>query len=257
MRVCVLASSSSGNVTLVDSGRTKVLVDAGLSGGMIERLLDRVGVDPGSLEAILVSHEHRDHVKGVGVLARRYRIPVYFNSDTFDAAREIVGNLPSFSLFETGRPFYLGDLLVETFHQPHDAADPVGFVLAAGRARVGVATDLGKVTGLVKEKLASCQVAVLESNHDEKMLINGPYSWSLKQRIKSERGHLSNRNAGRALVEIIPRGVRHVFLAHLSRENNKPDLAFSTVKGLLDRAGINSVDLLLTHPEDPSKVVEI
>jgi phosphoribosyl 1,2-cyclic phosphodiesterase len=257
MRLCVLASSSSGNSTLVEAGGVRVLIDAGLPGSRISKLLASVGVEADSLEAIVVSHEHRDHITGVGVLARRFGLPVYINAPTYDRGRQIMGELPHYSIFENGRPFRLGDLEIEPFSQPHDAADPVGFVCRSGSVSVGLAMDLGKVTGLVQSKLAGCRAVILESNHDEGMLMNGPYSWPLKQRIRSDRGHLSNAGAARTLLKLIPDGTRHVLLGHISKENNQPDLALATAREVLTGAGLNWADLHLTYPDRPSRVIEI
>lgn len=257
IKICVLASSSSGNATLVETDEVKFLIDAGLPGTRIVKLLSQVGVEAESLEAIVVSHEHRDHISGVGVLSRRFRLPVYINAATYDRARTVFGPIPGYSLFESGRPFVLGDVEVEPFHLPHDAADPMGFVCRQGDVSVGLAMDLGKVTGLVLEKLRGCRAVVIESNHDEEMLLNGPYSWPLKQRIKSARGHLSNKNAARALLKLVPDGTRSIVLGHLSQENNDPDLALATVKNTLSDAGLLWADIHLTFPDRPGRVVEI
>jgi phosphoribosyl 1,2-cyclic phosphodiesterase len=235
LAVCVLASGSKGNAIFISSGDTSLLIDAGLSGIEIERRLRSRGIDPKSLNAILVSHEHSDHIQGVGVLSRRYKLPVYINSKTRMAAVSQLGNLYESKAFVCGSIFTINDLPIHPFSISHDATDPCGFTVNQNGTKIGVATDLGIVTSMVKEHLKGCTLLILEANHDEKMLINGPYPWPVKQRIKSRTGHLSNAASKTLLNELQHDGLKHVMLAHLSETNNTPQKAVNEVGRALTR----------------------
>lgn len=228
LSVCVLASGSKGNAIYISDGVSAVLVDAGLSGKAIELRMRERGLDPTALKAIIVSHEHADHVQGVGVLSRRYRLPVYIAQGTLEAAPQ-VGRLHETHFFECGCDFSIGGLRIHPFSISHDAADPAGFTFQYRCAKIGIATDLGIATAMVKEHLKECALLVLEANHDPDMLISGPYPWPLKQRIRSRSGHLSNEESKTLLVEIQHDALKHVVLAHLSETNNTPDTAYQTV----------------------------
>jgi len=233
--VCILASGSKGNAIFISSGDTSLLIDAGLSGIEIERRLRSRGLDPKDLNAILVSHEHSDHIQGVGVLSRRYKLPVYINSKTREAAVSQLGNLHDFKKFECGSMFSINDLSIHPFSISHDAEDPCGFTVNQNGTKVGIATDLGIATSMVKEHLKGCTLLILEANHDEQMLINGPYPWPVKQRVKSRTGHLSNAATKTLLNELQHDGLRHVMLAHLSETNNTPQKAVNEVARALTR----------------------
>ncbi len=235
LAVCILASGSKGNAIFISSGDTSLLIDAGLSGIEIERRLTSRGLDPKSLDAILVSHEHSDHIQGVGVLSRRYKLPVYINSKTQKAAVSQLGKLYDFKRFECGSMFTINDLSIHPFSISHDAKDPCGFTVNQNGTKIGIATDLGIATAMVKAHLKGCTLLILEANHDEKMLINGPYPWPVKQRIKSRTGHLSNEASKTLLKELQHEGLKHVMLAHLSETNNTPQKAFSDVGRALTR----------------------
>ncbi|MBT8340037.1 MAG: MBL fold metallo-hydrolase [Desulfatitalea sp.] len=233
LRLCVLASGSKGNAIYVSDGRTALLVDAGLSGIEIERRMAAVGLQPSALTAIVVSHEHSDHVRGVGVLSRRYQLPVYMSAATAQACGSKLGRLHAMHPFVIGKRFTIDDLVLHPFATSHDAEDPAGFTIAQNGRKIGIATDLGIATGMIKEHLKSCELLVLEANHDPVMLIDGPYPWPLKQRIQSRSGHLSNQDSGDLLADIHHDGLRHVVLAHLSETNNTPQIALQTVKKAL------------------------
>jgi len=233
--VCILASGSKGNAIFISSGDTSLLIDAGLSGIEIERRLRSRGLDPKDLNAILVSHEHSDHIQGVGVLSRRYKLPVYINSKTQKAAVSQLGNLHDFKQFECGSMFTINDLSIHPFSISHDALDPCGFTVNQNGTKIGIATDLGIATSMVKEHLKGCTLLILEANHDEQMLINGPYPWPVKQRIKSRTGHLSNEASKTLLNELQHDGLQHVMLAHLSETNNTPQKAVNEVGRALTR----------------------
>lgn len=236
--VCVLASGSRGNSTYITDGSTSILVDAGLSGAEIERRLTSKGISPDSLDAILISHEHSDHIHGAGVLSRRYNIPVYINPKTREASSSRIGTLDLISYFECGSLFNIKTLTVHPFSISHDAIDPSGFTISKNGIKIGMATDLGIATSLVKEHLKDCDLLIIEANHDSDMLINGPYPWHLKQRVKSRTGHLSNLDAKELLQEIIHPGLKHVILAHLSQKNNMPQKAEDEMVSLLPTSNI-------------------
>ena len=235
LAVCILASGSKGNAIFISSGDTSLLIDAGLSGIEIERRLRSRGLDPQDLNAILVSHEHSDHIQGVGVLSRRYKLPIYINSKTRKAASPQLGNLYDFNKFECGSMFTINDLFIHPFSISHDAKDPCGFTVNQNGTKIGIATDLGIATSMVKEHLKGCALLILEANHDEDMLINGPYPWPVKQRIKSRTGHLSNEASKTLLNELQHDGLKHVILAHLSDTNNTPQKAVNEVGRALTR----------------------
>jgi phosphoribosyl 1,2-cyclic phosphodiesterase len=234
--VCVLASGSKGNAIYVSDGRTALLVDVGLSGKEIERRMGAAGLSIEQLGAILVSHEHDDHVRGVGVLSRRYHLPVYISPRTLKAADARLGRLHAVCSFEIGRTFAINELAIHPFATAHDAEDPAGFTISQKGRKIGIATDLGTATGMVKEHLKSCALLILEANHDLGMLIEGPYPWPLKQRIKSRNGHLSNEDSGSLLAEICHEGLCHVVLAHLSETNNTPQKALGAIEKALGSA---------------------
>ncbi len=226
MKFCVLGSGSKGNATYLESGGTSILIDAGMSGKELDKRLSAIGVELSAIDAILVTHEHNDHIQGVGILSRRACIPVYANSATFSAAARIVNRLFSYNEFETGGTFYFRNLEIHPFSISHDTEDPVGFRISDGEVSFGYCTDTGKVSRLMLHRLASCQALVLESNHDIEMLQNGTYPPYLKQRIRSSHGHLDNTQTAVFLKELVHEKLQHVVLAHLSEENNHPEIAF-------------------------------
>ena len=239
MNVCCLGSGSAGNAMLVEVEGTRILVDAGFSARDLEHRLDSVGVTAESLDAVLITHDHGDHTRGVGVFARRHGTPVYLTERTLDACRGLFRGEERTIHYEVARPFLLGGLRVEPFLTVHDAADPVGVALVdvATGARLGIATDLGRPSAGVHHALSGCDFLVLEANHDEVMLRVGPYPWSVKARIASSHGHLSNHAAGRFATALLHPRLAGVLLAHLSVECNDPELARDVVGGALEKAG--------------------
>lgn len=258
MRLCVLGSGSTGNCMVVGCGGTHMLVDAGLSGKETVRRLAEVGTDPARLSAICVTHEHDDHTAGLGVLHRRFGLALYGNSGTIEALRRSTkhGDL-SWNVFQTGTPFTVGELTVEPFSVPHDAYDPVGFVVRNGPVSVGIVTDMGTATGLIRERLRGCRALVLESNHDTGLLRDADRPWSLKQRIAGRQGHLSNEQTGTLLAEIAGPHLEAVLLAHLSSDCNRPDLAVETVRQALAEHGHPYVVVKASYPDRPGDVVEV
>ena len=238
---CPLFSGSSGNSLYIAAGNTRILIDAGLSGRTVCDALNSIGVLPETLNGILVTHEHSDHVKGVGILSRKYHLPVYANARTWAAMERQVGAVaPSLRReFETDESFYIGDLSVMPFGIPHDAADPVGYRVYSGACSVATATDMGYFSRKALDALSGVDMLVLESNHDIDMLRgNDRYSQALKARILGRYGHLSNSACAEALWMLYQTGVRHVVLGHLSHENNTPELAMQTVCEAMQAHGL-------------------
>ena len=233
MRVCLLASGSKGNAIYIESCGSRLLIDAGLSATEVGVRLASIGVAGDDLDALLVTHEHTDHCLGVGPMARRHRLPVYMHPETRQALPRL-GKITTLVEFEAGDRFTVGEMAVEPFPITHDAAAPVGYLIDTPEGRIGVATDLGIATRLVADRLQRCRVLVLESNHDEDLLRDGPYPWHLKQRIRSNHGHLSNRASAELLDGLLWDGLDAVFLAHLSETNNDPVLAESCSRAVLD-----------------------
>lgn len=232
MRLGVLASGSRGNSLALEHQGFMLLVDGGLSGRKHQLRLDSCGMGDATPAAILVSHEHSDHVSGVGVLSRKWRIPVYGTRGTLESSTCRTGRLNSAVELANGSSVEMGPFLVSAFSLAHDAADPSGFIVEWEGGRLGIATDLGHPGPLVRESLSGCTALVLEFNHDEDMLWNGSYPWHLKQRIASSTGHLSNNIAADLLSSVLHPGLGLCVLAHLSQENNLPDLAVQASKGV-------------------------
>ncbi|MFO7989109.1 MAG: MBL fold metallo-hydrolase [Thermodesulfobacteriota bacterium] len=251
--ICPLASGSKGNALLVSTPDTAILVDAGLSGVALQRRMAAVGQDPADLSAIIITHEHIDHVRGAGVLGRRFNIPVYISPATHQACPGL-GSVPELIYFDCGTRFDIQDLILNPFSISHDASDPAGLTLTWQSCKIGIATDLGVVTNLVRTHLSGSTLLYLESNHDPDMLINGAYPWHLKQRIQSRIGHLSNQDAGTLLAELHHDHLHHVILAHLSEENNRPERALAEVGRRLNRPGIC---LSVAGPDRPGEVIRI
>ena len=228
----VLAGGSKGNAVLVCSPTTHLLLDAGLSAKELSRRLDRTPVKLERLDAVLVSHEHQDHVRGVGVLSRRLNIPVHLTRGTADHLPSQVGRPAHLTVIEAGVPFEVGDIVCRPFAVSHDASEPVGFVFEHNGTKLGFCTDLGVATNLVKARLQGCHGLIIEANHDPERLMNGPYPPHLKQRIRSRHGHLSNADAMNLLEELHHAGLRNVILTHLSEVNNHPDLVAAAVEEL-------------------------
>ncbi len=244
MKVCTLASGSSGNAVYIADKDTNLLVDVGLSGRAVTGRLEALGVSAEELDAILVTHEHNDHIKGVGVLSRRFNLPVYATEATWAAMPAGIGVIREEHrrYITAGDGFDIGSQKVEVFSTSHDAADPVGFTFADRFGKVGLATDTGRLNNHIRQRLIDADLLVFEANHDLQMLRSGSYPWPLKQRILSDRGHLSNAAAGHCLAAIVSGQTKAVVLAHLSKENNCPDLAYSTVAEILARNGLDADD---------------
>lgn len=255
MKICVLASGSSGNCIYAGAESTHVLIDAGMSGRETLNRLEQVGVKLSAIAAVCLTHEHGDHIVGLGVLHARHGIPLYANAGTIEAVRmdEKFRGL-AWHVFSTGSIFQIGNLTFDPFAVSHDAYEPVGFIVTSGPVRVGVVTDIGVSTHLVRERLKHCRALIIESNHDERLLADARRPWSLKQRIAGRQGHLSNQHAAELIAEIAGPDLSHVFLSHLSAECNRPELALKTTQTALSRHGHAHVRVSLTYPDRISEV---
>ena len=276
VKLTILGSGSSGNCAYIETAEARILVDAGFSPRQIRQRLAGIGRAPENLSAILITHEHSDHIAGLLGIADKFQIPVYCNRDTQDAAIWTFKNKWSkktnlaletddtfkakinWQLFATGASFEIADVVIETFSIPHDAQDPVGYLLRTARGNIGFATDLGHVTKLVLERIRAANVLVLESNHDVKMLQECPRrSWALKQRILGRHGHLSNATAAETAAQIMSADLKHLYLAHLSRECNRPELAHYVMAEQLHHIGATHVQLKLAAQDVPCATLDL
>lgn len=251
VKFCSLSSGSSGNCQYIETESTRLIIDAGFSGKRIEQLLKEIDVDPRSLDGILVTHEHIDHSKGVGVLSRRYGIPVYANEKTWLGMELIVKQVKTENtkVFITNKNIEVKDVLIHPFNVNHDALEPVGYILFNGDKKLSFLTDTGWVNDSMKAKIRNSHLFFMESNHDIRMLKEGSYPWPLKQRILSPYGHLSNDDAAAVLGDVLKGESEIVLLAHLSQDNNIPELAYETVRTGLMSQGFdvdNDIRLSLT-----------
>ncbi len=248
MRLVSIASGSSGNCIYVGSENTHILVDAGISNKRIEQGLNEIGIKGGELDGIVITHEHSDHTKGLGVLARKHGVPIYSTKETLDEIRNMkyLGEYPD-ELLKPIHPdvdFMIGDMEVKPFRIDHDAANPVAYRIQCERKSVAVATDMGHFDQYIIDHLQGLDAILLESNHDVNMLETGPYPYYLKRRILGDHGHLSNENAGRLLNYILHDHLKRILLGHLSKENNYEELAYETVKLEIEQGdhGYHSAD---------------
>jgi phosphoribosyl 1,2-cyclic phosphodiesterase len=258
MRVTVLGSGSGGNATLVEAGDVRILIDAGFSGRDLERRMLEVGVDPASISGIIITHDHGDHTRGMGVLARRFGLKLYLTRRTREVCGALLNGSEDVREYRSSLPFRLGPLEVRPFLTVHDAADPVAVTVrnVDTGALLGIATDLGRPTAAVRAELAGCHMLVLEANHDDARLWAGPYPWSVKQRIASSHGHLSNRAAAELARELCHDGLRHVVLAHLSEHCNDRSLAAEAVGAALARLRYRG-SLAVAPQEQPMEPVTV
>lgn len=239
IKFCSLVSSSKGNAVLVSNGKTNILIDCGISKRRTADALAQAGVSPRDLDAILVTHEHNDHISGIGVMSRGYDIPVYANEKTWAAMERALGRVEEANkkLFRVGESFEINGVGVTSFAIPHDAACPVGYSLYTEGLKLSVATDMGHIDESVVDSICGSDIVLLEANHDLAMLQNGRYPAALKRRILGQFGHLSNDSSAQIAVRLLRSGTRAILLGHLSEENNLPDLAYAAVKGALTGAG--------------------
>lgn len=256
LRFCVLASSSSGNCAFVSTGTTRILIDAGLSFKETAARLESIGERVQDINAILITHEHSDHVSGLPVLAKKLKVPIYMTRLTAPQIEWTTPEPPPVNDFQAGTRFRIGDLDIQSFTIPHDAIDPVGFTIFGGGAKIGIATDLGYIPDSLKVHLGDVDLLLLESNHDLDMLKVGPYPWSVKQRVMSRKGHLSNDMAADFLLDHLSPRASKVILGHLSEHNNHPAIVQVQGAQALDRRSLFT-QLVVSEPGMRSAVFEL
>ena len=257
-RLTILGSGSAGNCSYLETDQTRILIDAGLSGRQIRQRLATIGRAPETLQAILITHEHSDHISGLVGLGSKLDLPIYCNRLTKEAIEAQLSLTLNARIFNTGASFEIGDIGVDTFTVPHDAYDPVGFLLHAPGGRIGFLTDLGYATRLVIERIRAANVLLLEANHDPKMLQDDPHRpWSLKQRILSRHGHLSNEASADVAEQIVSAELRRLYLGHLSRNCNLPQLAHDVVGGRLRQIGAMHVAIESAAQDYPSPTLAL
>ncbi len=253
MKFSVLGSGSKGNAVFIESGATAILIDAGFSGKEIEKRLQAIGKSLENVQAICITHEHSDHINGVGVISRRLKIPAYANEGTYVSGSKKLGKLFRYKEFETGDGFEIGDLFVKSYRISHDTADPVGYVISDGVSSLGYCTDTGKVSHLMEQRLSGCNGLILEFNHDLKMLKYGPYPLPLQQRVRSSVGHLCNEDAAEFLQRIIGNELKYLVQAHLSENNNLPELASRAIKNV----NLLEARVLIASQSQPLELLEL
>lgn len=256
MKFIPLCSGSSGNATYIETEDGGILIDAGVSRKRLVELLELVNVSPENIRALLITHEHVDHIKGVEVFAKKFGVPVFANADCWGKLRKLCPGIPPkcVSVFESDVDFYIGRTRVFPFTTPHDSAHSVGYTVTSGGRTAAVCTDIGHVDKRMLSILSGADILLFEANHDLDMLMAGPYPYELKKRIASGHGHLSNEDCGRALVRLYASGVRSVILGHLSEENNFPPLAVETIKCVLKEAGVTDMSIALASRHTPTGV---
>lgn len=251
---CPLASGSKGNCIFVGTDQTKILIDAGLSTKSIIAKLSEINVDISEIDAILISHEHTDHIQGLKVLTNKFKIPVFANSETAKGIVSYLKDCPQFKIFTTGETFEFGDLEIHPFSIPHDTMDPVAFTIKTNDLKLGFCTDLGFVTSLVKTQLRDCDYLYIEANHQPSMVHASSRPQIYKQRVLGRTGHLSNEACGNLLLEIAHSGLKHIHLAHLSSECNSHETAITTIKNILTQHGID-LEMCVAPQEKVSKAI--
>ena len=256
MRFSVLASGSKGNACYIETANTRVVVDAGLSCRELIRRLKLINRTMDRLDALFLTHEHSDHTKGAGSVARRFGATIYSNRLTLESCEQSLGGISCVAV-DTGELITIKDLKVKTFTKCHDAVDPMGMILSSNGSSLGLITDLGRSTRLVEDHLKGCKALIIEFNHDQEMLDQGPYPLFLKRRIKGQEGHLSNSQAGKLLKTVAHDGLQKVVLAHLSMENNMPEKAFQEAKEVLSGCGFEKTEILVSRQDYPMPMIEI
>jgi len=239
-KYCSVGSGSSGNCHYVGYKNTNLLIDAGLSGKKIETNLSKADVDIKTVKGILITHEHSDHIKGAGILSRKHDIPIYTNEVTWESMKDKVGKVKdhNIKIFKSNEQFEIDNIIIKPFSIDHDAAEPVAYSFYNGKEKISIATDLGCINDNIRQNIFKSKLVILESNYDEQMLMMGSYPYYLKKRVLSNKGHLSNEDAANFCTELINKGTETILLAHLSKENNFPELAYETSKGILSQNNI-------------------
>lgn len=257
MHCTILGSGSKGNAVYVESGKTGLLIDAGFSGKELVHRLNMVDRSIEQVNGICVTHEHTDHIRGVGVASRRGKLPVYANEATLAVIHTKVGNFSSMHVIDNGKPITVNDLEVRSFSVSHDCVDPVGYIITDGKSVLGYCTDTGIITHLMAQRLANCDALILEFNHNLDMLRNGPYPIPLQQRVRSNKGHLSNDAAAVFLSQLPKDRLRSVFVAHVSEVNNTPELAMAAAEKALAEGGHELLRLYMANQHQPTVMLKV
>lgn len=259
LNFCSLYSGSSGNSLFVQSEKTNILVDAGVSCKKIVSALASIDINPDSISAILITHEHKDHIAGLATISKKYNIPVYANEMTWKFIEQDKLNSDNIRLFTPDKPFTINDMVVHPFRIPHDAADPCGFNISVGNSKISIATDLGYIDNNIFSYLKDSSFVLLESNYDPEVLKLSSYPSSLKRRITGPEGHLSNNTAAQVITTLFNYGLKSAMLGHLSKETNFPELAYHTVLNELQSNNIteNDLSLCVASRFEPSKIINI
>lgn len=261
LKFCSLFSGSTGNSLFVQNNNTKILIDSGVSGKKVVEALESINIKPEEIDAILVTHEHVDHIQSVGTISKKYDIPVYANENTWKNMPKIYEKLDKKNIykFNTSQDFTIGDLKIHSFKTPHDAVESCGFNVFDGKTKMSIATDLGHITDEISTCLKGSKFVLLESNYEPEVLRMCSYPFSLKNRISGPNGHLSNNMAGKTVSSLIENGLSHVMLGHLSKESNFPQMAYATVVNELEKNHFNnkSIEISVASRVEPSKLIEI
>jgi len=240
IKFCALYSGSTGNCIFVSDKKTKILIDIGVSTKSVISALGEIDESPNDIDAILITHEHSDHIKGLKVFSKNFDVPVYLKSNVWEKVKQQIGDDVRINAryIDEEESFSIGTMEIKSFAVPHDAVEPVGFSIFSGNKKVTIATDIGHISSTIRANIHGSDLLLIESNHDENILKAGKYPWFLKKRIMSENGHLSNESAGSFIVDMAKLGMENFILGHLSRKNNFPELAFQTTKNYLEESNI-------------------
>lgn len=261
LKFCSLYSGSSGNSLFVQSNNTKILIDCGTSAKKIETALDNIDIDITDIDAILVTHEHSDHIQGLGTISKKHNIPVFANCETWEAMENQRNKMTSNNIktFENNTEFHIGNLQIVPFSTPHDAVNPCGFSICSGTKKISIATDLGHIDENIFSNIKDSKFMLLEANYEPEILKVSNYPYSLKQRIAGPHGHLSNIEAGKTISNLFGKELKEVMLGHLSKENNFPEMAYKTVTEELIHNNIDTNDIRISVASrfNPSKIITI
>ena len=261
LKFCSLYSGSSGNSLFVQSNNTKIQIDCGTSAKKIETALDNIDIDITDIDAILVTHEHSDHIQGLGTISKKHDIPVFANCETWEAMENQRNKMTSNNIktFENNTEFHIGNLQIVPFSTPHDAVNPCGFSICSGTKKISIATDLGHIDENIFSNIKDSKFMLLEANYEPEILKVSNYPYSLKQRIAGPHGHLSNIEAGKTISNLFGKELKEVMLGHLSKENNFPEMAYKTVTEELIHNNIDTNDIRISVASrfNPSKIITI
>ena len=251
---CPLASGSRGNSIYLSTTNAKILIDAGISAKNISNKLASLNIDVHEIDAILITHEHTDHIRGLDILSKKFKIPIFANAETAKAIYSTMKTNPSFKIFTTGETFEFYDLIISPFSVQHDTCDPVGFAIKIGNTKIGICTDLGFISTSVTMNLQNCNYLYIESNHEPSMVFSSNRPYSCKNRILGRQGHLSNDNCAKLIYSIHSEEMKHIFLAHLSSECNNPELA---IKKTMEQLALKNAKtpVSIAHQNEPSNII--